>query len=1134
MICIPHAIFVLAHAIAYLRRSQIQLNPTEAVQRVIHNRLKASEIALSQDEFAWYIGFPNDVDLLQNRLKFYIQQLNWSNDASNNHWPKGHFFSPTHGLVSNVKDVQPCIDEPTIVAISPTLKFAAYFQVMLFAVPGEYGTFQVESSVTWHSLLAFWDFAFLPSEICITPQLLKTALCNSISDHRILLHPQSVVALPCELQNQNLKTVWPIAIRDDWDLTLYEIQEETPFKKQSFLRNHQTSTFYDSFGEVPEDHDFPNQSTVIGTILDQTPEPFVSIPDLSRLCSTIQDIHIETYVPESTDILVLSARGSHHSFAAFFQFWTPVIQDQWLFRQGRQCSFQQVEPGHWLLIFRPCLPNCATPAHVLKWNIVLKMIKSIGYSLRAPEDAGVVMRLKFRGRYLFKHPFPAQANLGSMLHAFQHVFQLVSFGDQPSLVAFGQRCTEACLFTDLQSRTTPSADSHKPDVVTCHLIESLSGGARTPGSKQEFEHTVEAGVANLLLEHGLSLPQVTSAAPKLLKECGLTRLHHLLHKETVSERYSKFEQICKDLGIHLPQGPKLATTEHKFRKLHQNRPLSPSDFAQYCITDGFFCNEDGSPAKVLTQFSSQATGICMLTAEQARGWIDHTQDLTPDELAIFVLGPIQVPSRFMTTQVQAPAKDERAREVVLNGTLVQMGEKHIQTPSVEHTISPNQVQVAAITLWKQDHPPDLWARILEAPVKAAKDLLALDGFNELIGKPWGRTYMDEKQVVAPFLSTSVQFHAEIDTKNHRFSALLKRSGFNGVFITPKSGHGKIDDKWKAIWVTGTPQQLEPKAAALNGAAGLIRGSKSYAIRVESGAFSSAWAKLRPGTDPPEQSSHKHLFRVQPFPMGTDKAVIQKWSDQSNWPVRAIKSIGAKQWLLGSDEMPPSLLHFNGHPLIVKVVSHPGDPQTQIIAAGPKPAVKATTKKTDFPTNPDASQGVFRKGDPFLDSWNNWQPSKPEHNDPFPGTSNKFVSERVAGKSGETKSWPSHPATYVAASEPRSVTGPTAARLQQQDDRIHAIETLVADMQKEQKQTKVQSDTKFQHVDQQIQAQIQETRTGFQHMQQEHTSLQGSIAHALQKQEEKMATSFDELKNLFRSARGQKRNIETPEDEELDD
>ena len=1133
MICIPHAVFALMHAVYYLRRGDIKLNPTEAVQLVIHQRLKASQTALTQDVFAWYIGSNAEAEALQTRLRFYIAQLSWSNDASTNHWPKGFYFSPTHGLLPNDQSELQLPEMPNTASISPTLKFALFFHVMLFVVPGEYGTFQVEGNVTWHALLAFWNFAFLPTEFTITPQLLKTALCDSLTQDQILLYPQSVVTLPSDLQNHDLTSVWPIAIRSDIDLTIYEIQEETKWKDTSFKLNHPSITFHDPFGDLLDDMDFPNSSTVIARVIDHCSDPPTSILDFFRLFPCVQDIHLENYVPVNTDILVISAHGPAHRFAAFFQFWAPVTDTNWLARQGRQCCFQQVEPDHWLLIFRPCLPTSATPAHVLKWNIILKMIRCIGYSLSCQTDSEVIMRLKYKGRNLFEHPFPAQATLGPILAAFQHVFQLISFGDQPALVAYGRRCTETCQFIDLQSRMAFTDNPNKSNVVVCHLIEPFSGGARTPGSKQEFEHTVEAGVANLLLEHGLSLPQVTSAAPKLLKECGLARLHHLLHKETINERYSKFEQICKDLGIQLPHGPKLSTADHKYRKLHQNRPLNPEDFAKYCLVDGYFCNEDGTPATVLTQFSSQTSGICMLTAEQAIGWLDHTYDLTPDELAIFILGPVQIPPRFEATQVQAPAKDERAREVVLNGTLVQMGEKHIQLPTVENTIAPKQVQVAAITLWKQDHPPELWSRILETPVKAAKDLLALDGFNGLIGKPWGRTYMDDKQVVAPFLCTSVQFHTEIDTSNQRYSALLKRSGFNGVFITPKSGHGKIDDKWKAIWVTGTPQQLEPKAAALTGSAGLIRGSKSYAIRVESGAFSSAWVKLRPGIDPPEQSTHKHLFRVQPFPMGTDKAVIQQWSEQCKWPVRAIKSIGAKQWLLGSNELPPSLLTFNGHPLLVKLVHQPGDPQTQIIAAGPKPPTKAMHKKPENPHKYDTSHGVFRSGDPFLDAWKNWQPSKAD-SDSFPSGAPKTATDRVSGPSGDGRPTPSFAATYVAPADHRSATGPVAGRLQQQDDRIHAIETLVAEIQHEQKQVKTQMDTKFHQVDQQIQAQIQETRTGFQHMQQEHTSLQGSIAHALQKQEEKMATSFDELKSLFRSARGQKRNIEHPEDEELED
>lgn len=57
----------------------------------------------------------------------------------------------------------------------------------------------------------------------------------------------------------------------------------------------------------------------------------------------------------------------------------------------------------------------------------------------------------------------------------------------------------------------------------------------------------------------------------------------------------------------------------------------------------------------------------------------------------------------------------------------------------------------------------------------------------------------------------------------RLQSLLKRSGFNKVFMTPKCPQGTPDENWRVIWLPLQPSQIESKSAALTGAAGLVRG-----------------------------------------------------------------------------------------------------------------------------------------------------------------------------------------------------------------------------------------------------------------------------------------------------------------------
>ena len=185
-------------------------------------------------------------------------------------------------------------------------------------------------------------------------------------------------------------------------------------------------------------------------------------------------------------------------------------------------------------------------------------------------------------------------------------------------------------------------------------------------------------------------------------------------------------------------------------------------------------------------------------------------------------------------------------------------------------------------------------RLCQTPVKATKDLLALEGYQDLLGKPWGRTYRSKGLPVEPSKADSLQFHAEFKVCD-RLHMLLKKSGFNKIYLTPKSANGTPDDGWKVIWLSMPPNQLESKSTAISGAAGLVRSTKSYGLRVEAGAYQQAWAKLQPDQAQPDTRILPLTYRIQPLPAGTNKEVLLAWAATYEWMIKPLRPVGAKQW-----------------------------------------------------------------------------------------------------------------------------------------------------------------------------------------------------------------------------------------------
>eukprot|EP00438_Fugacium_kawagutii_P017322 Skav218208 [mRNA] locus=scaffold2232:217651:219168:- [translate_table: standard] len=497
----------------------------------------------------------------------------------------------------------------------------------------------------------------------------------------------------------------------------------------------------------------------------------------------------------------------------------------------------------------------------------------------------------------------------------------------------------------------------------------------------------------------------------------------------------------------------------------------------------------------------------LLDARQADQWLQVTQSKVMDELALFVLGPIDVPSRFESSLLMAPAQDSLHREVILQGTLIQLGQKRVTIRSTEQPdVSTSDTIVASVTMWKADHDAATWEQCLQHPVRTVQTKLMQDGYDNIMLKPWGRQYQCDGVSVEPRRSTSMQFHAEF-TMGPKFLTMLRRSGFNGIYMQPKKETGEPDNRWRIVWLGKEPRlhELEAKLANYAGVAGLVKTKRGMGIRVETQQFPTIWGCLFPDIEPPAHEHMKYVFKLHPVPLGVDSTVLKQWAEkQYDWRIKPLRSVGAKQWIISSNEIPSGILAFNTHPLILQQLPQKGTKMNHAVAAGPR--MKTSPKVDD---TKDGSS-VFRTGDPHMDPWQPAAQARKQMNDvPTPAKSQSS-----------------------SVSEPRSVNGPIADRLQQQDSRMMELEANL-------KQLKEGSDHQIQVLQQtqstlqsQLNQHAQQTQQGFDILRNDHNILQRTVTEAMTKQEGKLLQTFEELKHLITNQRGQKRETpEQPSDEE---
>eukprot|EP00435_Cladocopium_sp_Y103_P036494 s1134_g9.t1 len=85
------------------------------------------------------------------------------------------------------------------------------------------------------------------------------------------------------------------------------------------------------------------------------------------------------------------------------------------------------------------------------------------------------------------------------------------------------------------------------------------------------------------------------------------------------------------------------------------------------------------------------------------------------------------------------------------------------------------------------------------------------------------------------------------------------------------------------------------------------------------------------------------------------------------------------------------------------------------------------------------------------------------------------------------------------------------------------ETAVAKIHEDQVKYASATDHKISQVSDQLHTHMGDTKVSMEHLHKEQLSMTQSIAQALQKQDERLASSMDELKFLFLQSRGVKRN-----------
>lgn len=779
----------------------------------------------------------------------------------------------------------------------------------------------------------------------------------------------------------------------------------------------------------------------------------------------------------------IKGTGDPAACATLGQFWQEISPQGTLEHIGLT-PIADLQQHHFQVAFTATTKKCPLDQKsfwiLLSVHCVRFMMKNFIYY------SGIRVVILWCSRILWQESLSVSTTVQQILGALQF--------SMPALIPGLPRLLCKNQFLDPNLALHQITDSYFSDTLTFTLTSVEPTLRLTGGGGKEYTKTqARNALAATLLESGYDLRWITEATDKVISRAPLAAIAQAAQIPGSQARIQSILKLCHDSGVDTKTASKKSTMVQAKQGVTKakKQDSSPPNPAHYKLEKGFFQNADQTHATQIAQVTTHASSVCLMDPTAAIPWLREGAIISRDELAIVILhSSLPCSTKLDTQHLTAPLRNQDNSPVIVAATLVQLGEKHIQSlQPADKTVPLNKCTVCSFTLWRSDWDLPTWDQFLKQTQATLREHLGEHGTHDKLTSLWGRSLRKKGKPAALSDAESIQLHgAVVDTS---LQPLLSQSGFSNIFITPKTPQGRVDDEnWKVIWVSGDLPHVTSVACNSPSCQSLIKGKSTLGLRFRKENYDEAWQQIHPGLPKPLTTGGQLVFRLEPLPFGCTSDTVQTWAQHINWPLKAIKAVGPRGWIVSSSQQPPpGVLLFNGAPLIAK---HLPPKQTlasnPTILAGPKP--KQTTELQDLTSDP-------------------WM---------------TYNQKRDADAAFQHLSSP-------APSNPRSIGGPTEQKFQQQENRLAALESTIADIQTAQSEQAAATQGLKQATEQAFKIQDEHLKNFVKSaIGTARTDLEKSVSNAMENQTKQINQNLLDLKAMIQSTK----RTRGPDGEEIEE
>eukprot|EP00435_Cladocopium_sp_Y103_P074572 s105_g49.t1 len=780
-------------------------------------------------------------------------------------------------------------------------------------------------------------------------------------------------------------------------------------------------------------------------------KPKVSV---SRYLLALQSCHVKVFEYPQEFRFCVTIQGPPQHAIVIAGFWQMLLSPVDLRSFGYSLDFQ-CGPSSASLTFVPHAACCPIPVGLLQLVLVSRAFQSLMHSLH--DVTGLPVKVKHVSKQVWHGSLPKNVTFATMKQLMHAVSWIFTGTLKYRIIAKGKQPPDESLLLDTKVSGTS---------LTMHFVLQLHGGGSDSSTKQSFRIQIKNAFASCLLDEGFDLSWTSKTVEEVMSKVGTNGMSSLLHQKP-QERLQAALHFIQKCNIEVPKvaPSKVSQAAANARKKKQAIMPNPDN---YRAIDGVLLLENGQSAAQLPKLGGHLQGYHMCTPQAALPWLRQNDVLSKDELGLIIFGELPTTTQLPHEQVTIPCLDEKSRNVLVACVLVQCGEKKIQVKKGDgHQIAADGTILTAVTWWKHEWP-EQWEDITRNPFKC---LRAFPGVEDILISVWGKSCRNGRTPTTANDATSIQVHALF--KEDAFAPFLKLSGFNLLWLIPKSKEGKPHPNWKMLWLDNAMdlQSATVTATKLPESAGLVRQNGRYAIRIPKAAFAQAWKIVYPQQDLPADVDTSRVFKVESLPYGVTHKMLTEWASHVSWSLRPLRAVGPRSWLVGSGADPPQApLHFHGMPLLVRELQGKYHPTTSPIIAGPKPSPAKT------------HQQQLSNAQLIGDPWASYSGPKPVMSQP-----------------------------QTVPAQPTGM-GPTEQKFAQQEDRLTKLEAAVKDMQvsqASQNETMAQMKHDNEQRDKAIRSHLDERLHAIQ------ADLNQSVTTALQQQTLQFQNNMDELKAMLR-------------------